>query len=56
MFGPPGRGPHESYLDRKEGAALRVWDGAVEAQTFRYCRPQENGAKVCFPGGGARTV
>ena len=40
-----GRGPHESYLDRKAGAEVKLWDGPVADQTFRYVRPQENGNK-----------
>ena len=30
-----GRGPHESYIDRKAGAKVHQWQGAVEEQTFR---------------------
>lgn len=41
-----GRGPHETYIDRKAGAEVKLWDGAVSDQTFRYCRPQENGNKT----------
>ena len=40
-----GRGPHESYIDRKAGAEVKLWDGSVAEQTFRYVRPQENGNK-----------
>ena len=40
-----GRGPHESYVDRYVGARLGQWEGRVADQTFRYIRPQENGAK-----------
>jgi len=41
-----GRGPHESYPDRQAGARVGVYDAPVAAQTFRYCRPQENGNKL----------
>ena len=41
-----GRGPHESYWDRKSGAALGVYSGKVWDQYFPYVRPQENGQKT----------
>jgi len=41
-----GRGPHESYADRKAGAAVGRWDGAVAEQFHDYSRPQETGNKV----------
>lgn len=41
-----GRGPHESYADRKEGAPLGVYRGSVEAQYVPYVTPQENGNKT----------
>lgn len=41
-----GRGPHESYPDRHDGAPVGQWDGRVADQTFRYCRPQETGNKM----------
>jgi len=41
-----GRGPHESYPDRLDGAPIGQWDGRVIDQTFRYCRPQETGNKM----------
>ena len=41
-----GRGPHESYPDRYAGARGGQWEGSVGEQTFRYCRPQENGKKL----------
>ena len=41
-----GRGPHESYPDRYAGARVGQWEGSVGEQTFRYCRPQENGNKL----------
>ena len=41
-----GRGPHESYSDRKHGAFLGVYDGQVSDQYFPYIRPQENGNKT----------
>ena len=41
-----GRGPHESYSDRKTGAAIAVHHGNVESQFHRYARPQETGNKT----------
>ena len=40
-----GRGPHESYIDRKHGAMLGIYSGTVKDQYFPYVRPQENGNK-----------
>jgi beta-galactosidase len=41
-----GRGPHESYADRKESAAIGVYQGAVDEQFWPYITPQENGNKT----------
>lgn len=41
-----GRGPHESYWDRKTGAAVGVYNGTVWEQYHDYSRPQENGNKT----------
>lgn len=41
-----GRGPHESYSDRKEGAQIGVYSGSVDAQYVPCIRPQENGNKT----------
>jgi beta-galactosidase len=41
-----GRGPHESYWDRKAGAAVGVYGGKVMEQYHPYIRPQENGNKT----------
>jgi beta-galactosidase len=41
-----GRGPHESYWDRKEGARIGLYAGSVLDQYFAYVRPQENGNKT----------
>ena len=41
-----GRGPHETYWDRKTGAAIGVYTGAVEDQVHPYIRPQETGNKT----------
>lgn len=41
-----GRGPHSSYVDRKDGAAAGLYDGDVRAQFHDYSRPQETGNKV----------
>ena len=41
-----GRGPHESYPDRKESARLGIHRSTVREQHVPYIRPQENGAKA----------
>lgn len=40
-----GRGPHESYPDRKAGAPLGLYGGPVADQHHPYAVPQENGNK-----------
>lgn len=40
-----GRGPQETYADRKSGALIAVWQGALADQIHAYARPQESGAK-----------
>jgi len=39
-----GEGPEECYLDRRGGARLGVYRGAVADQLTRYLRPQEAGS------------
>lgn len=41
-----GRGPHESYVDRKTSAAISLWRGAIAEQNHDYMRPQDTGNKV----------
>ena len=41
-----GRGPQESYVDRKTGAAIGLWQGAIADQYHDYIRPQDTGNKV----------
>lgn len=41
-----GRGPHESYDDRKESAFVGIYSGSVEEQYFPHVMPQENGNKT----------
>lgn len=41
-----GRGPHESYADRKTSAAVGRYEGRVEKEFHRYPRPQETGNKT----------
>jgi beta-galactosidase len=41
-----GRGPHETYCDRKTGAAVGLYAGPVREQGYDYVRPQENGNKT----------
>ena len=38
-----GRGPHESYADRKTSARVARYSGPVDAMFHRYSRPQETG-------------
>jgi len=40
-----GRGPHETYWDRKTGAAVGLYSGHVNEHIHNYIRPQENGNK-----------
>lgn len=41
-----GRGPHETYWDRKTSGVVDVYSGLVEELDFNYIRPQENGNKT----------
>ncbi|WP_371765394.1 glycoside hydrolase family 2 TIM barrel-domain containing protein [Massilia sp.] len=41
-----GRGPYESYADRKTGSALGLYAGKVADQYHGYIRPQESGNKT----------
>jgi beta-galactosidase len=41
-----GRGPHETYWDRKTGAAVGLYSAKVEDQIHVYVRPQENANKT----------
>ncbi len=41
-----GRGPQESYLDRKTSAFVGLYSGSVADQYWAYLRPQENGNKT----------
>lgn len=38
-----GRGPHESYADRKASARVGCYQNDVDGMYFPYVRPQENG-------------
>ena len=38
-----GRGPHECYRDRQEGAAVGIYDSTVAEQYVPYIMPQEHG-------------
>ncbi|MBK8654947.1 MAG: DUF4981 domain-containing protein [Haliscomenobacter sp.] len=40
-----GRGPEESYWDRKYGAHVGLYEGMVKDQLHPYVRPQETGNK-----------
>ncbi len=41
-----GRGPHETYWDRKTSGEVGIWTGDVKDQFHRYSRPQETGNKT----------
>jgi beta-galactosidase len=41
-----GRGPYETYADRKWNGALGLWHGKIADQAHDYMRPQETGNKV----------
>jgi beta-galactosidase len=41
-----GRGPHESYWDRKTSASVGLYQGKVIDQHHPYVRPQESGNKT----------
>jgi beta-galactosidase len=41
-----GRGPQETYQDRKTGAAFGFYSGKVDDQVYPYIYPQENGNKT----------
>jgi beta-galactosidase len=52
-----GRGPHESYADRKSGAMIGIWSGAIADQYHDFIRPQDTGTKtdvrwMALSGGG----
>ena len=40
-----GRGPQESYPDRKSSTLVGLWSGKVAEQAEKYARPQETGNK-----------
>jgi beta-galactosidase len=40
-----GRGPHETYIDRKHGAWMGRFEGSVADQYVPYIVPQEHGNK-----------
>jgi beta-galactosidase len=41
-----GRGPHESYWDRKSSGKIGIYQGSIKDQFHRYSRPQETGNKT----------
>jgi beta-galactosidase len=41
-----GRGPHETYADRKTGGLIAQWGGTLAEQYHDYARPQESGNKT----------
>ena len=55
-----GRGPHETYADRKTGGLVAQWQGALADQYHGYARPQESGSKqdvrwIALTGSGGGT-
>ncbi|MBI4926646.1 MAG: DUF4981 domain-containing protein, partial [Anaerolineae bacterium] len=41
-----GRGPHETYVDRQEGAKVGVYSASVDDLFVKYVLTQENGART----------
>ncbi len=41
-----GKGPEESYWDRKTGVKTGIYQGNIQKQFHRYSRPQETGNKT----------
>lgn len=41
-----GRGPFETYWDRKSAGKISIYEGRIEDQFHRYPRPQETGNKT----------
>jgi beta-galactosidase len=41
-----GRGPHETYVDRRTSAPIGLWRGPIAEQNHDYMRPQDTGNKV----------
>ncbi len=41
-----GRGPHENYVDRNTGAAVGIYEAAVDDFHVPYIYPQENGNRT----------
>ncbi len=41
-----GRGPEETYSDRKNGVKLGIYEGRTADQYFNYSKPQESGNKT----------
>lgn len=41
-----GRGPQESYQDRKSGARVGIYNSSIKEDLYTYIRPQEVGNKV----------
>ncbi|MBN2138554.1 MAG: DUF4981 domain-containing protein [Sedimentisphaerales bacterium] len=41
-----GRGPHESYCDRKTGAEIAIYENTVDQMVFPYIRSQDTGNRT----------
>ena len=44
-----GRGPQETYIDRKTGGKIAIHEMSVDDLEHHYMRPQENGAPYNTP-------
>ena len=56
-----GRGPQETYCDRKTGAKIGVYEKSVKDLEHHYMRPQENGQRtdvrsLTLEGGGKKVT
>ena len=40
-----GKGPDDTYSDRREGGRVAIWNKPTDKMSFGYIRPQENGNK-----------
>jgi beta-galactosidase len=56
-----GRGPHETYWDRKTGGEIAIWELPLEEFIHPYIRPQDNANRtdvrwVCFTDQDGRGI
>jgi hypothetical protein len=43
-----GRGPGESYCDKKQAARIGVWESNIDKMASNYEFPQENGNRTAW--------